>query len=381
MSFQPGNMIYTQGMGSAPENVEVPFIASRAPTTTDINFPIGKEWIYGSGNEAYVLTSFSVSAGITTANWQGLGGGTAGLSQLTGDSGTATPTGASIKLAGTANQISTSASGSTVTFSLPSSLVVTTLTATTLNGTTITTNNATAGLTLNGTTISATGSNSNIGITLSPKGTSPITTTGDITETLSGLTQIGFTVNNTNTTAGDSRFRAIVGGTGAGDPYSTYIVTGGSTWTTGVDNSDSDNYKLSASAALGTTDIAIWTTAGAMTNALGLTLTNGNLTFGTAGNKIISTSVGTTTTAGANSFGSVTLVAGTATVSTTAVTASSLIVLWRQSTGATGAAAMGYLVVGTITAATSFVINAADPANSTALIATDVSVVGWMIIN
>jgi hypothetical protein len=63
------------------------------------------------------------------------------------------------------------------------------------------------------------------------------------------------------------------------------------------------------------------------------------------------------------------------------VTANSLIVIWRQSVGATGAAALGMLSVGTITAATSFVINAWQPANATALQASDVSIIGYMIIN
>lgn len=107
----------------------------------------------------------------------------------------------------------------------------------------------------------------------------------------------------------------------------------------------------------------------------------GNLSFVTSGNKILSANVGTTTAAGANSFGSVTLVGGTATVATTSVTASSLIFIWRQSIGATGAAALGIMTVGTITAGTSFVINAVQSANATALQASDVSVVGYMIVN
>lgn len=112
-----------------------------------------------------------------------------------------------------------------------------------------------------------------------------------------------------------------------------------------------------------------------------ITATNGNLVLGTAGNKILSTSVGTTTAAGANSFGTVTLVGGTATVATSAVTSSSLIIIWRQSIGATGAAALGQLSVGTIVNGTSFVINAALTATATSLATTDVSVVGYMIIN
>jgi hypothetical protein len=105
------------------------------------------------------------------------------------------------------------------------------------------------------------------------------------------------------------------------------------------------------------------------------------LVLGTAGNKIVSTSVGSTTAAGANSFGTVTLVGGTATVSTTAITASSIVFLSRQTVGATGANPMGMLTRGTIVAATSFVINAWTTADATTLCATDVSNVGWMIIN
>lgn len=122
--------------------------------------------------------------------------------------------------------------------------------------------------------------------------------------------------------------------------------------------------------------------SGAVTAVTGsITATNGNLVLGTAGNKIISTSVASTTSAGANSFGTVTLVGGTATVSTTAVTANSIIILTRQSIGSTGAAALGQLTIGTVSAGTSFVINAALTATATSLATTDVSVIGWMIIN
>jgi hypothetical protein len=58
-----------------------------------------------------------------------------------------------------------------------------------------------------------------------------------------------------------------------------------------------------------------------------------------------------------------------------------LIQIWRQSIGATGAAALGMLTVGTIVNATSFVINAVQAADATALQASDVSVIGWTIIN
>ena len=119
-----------------------------------------------------------------------------------------------------------------------------------------------------------------------------------------------------------------------------------------------------------------------LTATLGaITATNGNFVKGTAGNKDVYTSVASTTAAGANSAGTVTLVGGTATISTTAVTASSLIRLYRQGIGSTGAAALGILTRGTITAGTSFVINSVQAADATALQASDVSVVFWEIVN
>jgi len=119
-----------------------------------------------------------------------------------------------------------------------------------------------------------------------------------------------------------------------------------------------------------------------LTATLGnITATNGNIVKGSAGNKDVYSSVASTTTAGANSAGTVTLVGGTATISTTAVTASSIIRIYRQGVGATGAAALGILSIGTITAGTSFVINAVQAANATALQASDVSVIAWEIVN
>lgn len=135
------------------------------------------------------------------------------------------------------------------------------------------------------------------------------------------------------------------------------------------------------------TNIATGTGGGTKTvnigNADGLTTVtlDADLHFGTAGNKIISDNVATTTTAGDNSFGTVTLVNGTATISTTSVTANSIIMLSRQGIGSTGAAALGVLTIGTIVAGTSFVITAVQPADATAAQTTDVSVIGWMIIN
>ena len=112
-----------------------------------------------------------------------------------------------------------------------------------------------------------------------------------------------------------------------------------------------------------------------------VTATNGNIVRGTAGNKDIYTSVASTTAAGANSAGTVTLVAGEAVIATTAVTAASQIRIYRQGVGATGAAALGILSILTRVANTSFTIRAVQPADATAAQAADVSIVAWEIVN
>lgn len=90
-------------------------------------------------------------------------------------------------------------------------------------------------------------------------------------------------------------------------------------------------------------------------------VSTGSLTLGTVGNKLNITT-GTNASAGTG-----TLAAGTATISTTAVTSSSLIFL-TDTSGSTG-----QLSVGTKTAGTSFVVNSS--------LITDTSTFNWWIIN
>lgn len=173
----------------------------------------------------------------------------------------------------------------------------------------------------------------------------------------------------------------------------TFAAGTGMTSIVGTSGTLTFNVNFAAPPAIGSgTPAAITGTTvnstGLMTAGTGLTATtgaitatNGNFVKGTAGNKDVYSSVATNATAGANSAGTVTLVGGTATVATTAVTANSLIRLYRQSIGATGAAALGLISRGTITAGVSFVINAVQAADATALQATDVSVVFWEIVN
>lgn len=185
-------------------------------------------------------------------------------------------------------------------------------------------------------------------------GSLAVTTTLNVTglSTLAAMTQVG---------------TASINASGAGV---TTIGTGG----TGATNIGNATGNTAVTGSL-TASTSLTATAG------NITATNGNIVKGTAGNKDVYTSVATTTTAGANSAGTVTLVGGTATVATTAITAASKVRLTRQSVGATGAAALGELSIGTISAGVSFIINAWSQANATALATTDVSSIWWEIVN
>lgn len=495
MTVPTGANLYTQGFGSRPENVEIPTYQTRAPGVTDTQWPLGKRWIDTVAGSEYSLCNFSTSNGVVSANWSLLGTNTGALNTLTGDSGGAiSPSAGNITLAGTAGQIATTGSGSTITFSLigpytPStytahgvligegtSPIVATAAGTsgqlliaatgadpafatlTSSGSTITVTggantlniDVTAPLNVahggtgrttltahslyvgngtsainpitNGTTgqalVAATGADPAFGtLPVAGGGTGAVTLTGVLTGngtsavTANSVTQhgvlLGGASNAVSSLAAAATGTTLMGSTGA-DPAFTgspsfsgsvtaatgLTVTAGGAGITGTTNINTTGAAVTSigTGGTGATNIGNATGNTAVTGSLtatttltatlgDITATNGNLVLGTAGNKIISTSVASTTTAGANSFGTVTLVGGTATVATTAVTASSIIMLTRQGVGSTGANPLGLLSVGTITAATSFVINAWSRTDATALQASDVSSIGWMIIN
>lgn len=99
-----------------------------------------------------------------------------------------------------------------------------------------------------------------------------------------------FEVDNTNNSSATSSaaLAATVGGASAGDAYSQYVVIGATTWTTGLDNSDSDKYKISASNTLGTSDALVLSTAGAatLTGVLSILATTNQIVLSTATNTL-----------------------------------------------------------------------------------------------
>lgn len=84
----------------------------------------------------------------------------------------------------------------------------------------------------------------------------------------SGVTNTLSVTNASNTASSQAQVNVTVGGTSAGDAYTTYTVSGTTNWSQGVDNSDSDAYVLAASTALGTTNVWRAATAGQITMPL-----------------------------------------------------------------------------------------------------------------
>jgi hypothetical protein len=133
MTVQPGANLYTQGFGSYPENVEIPVISNVNPAPTNVNYPIGKRWINQSNNTTWELTSITASQGTLTASWISTGGSTTAVATISGNTGTATPVAGNIAIDGTANEITTTASGNTITLSLTNPLFVGALQTSSIN--------------------------------------------------------------------------------------------------------------------------------------------------------------------------------------------------------------------------------------------------------
>lgn len=357
-----------QTSGSGTVAVPNPTIISpRAPSATDIVSPAGNPYQIGQYWENSVTGIVYIYIG--HGNWEQIAQPTLGpIDTLTGNSGGAIgPTLSNVNLLGTANQITTTGAASTITFSLTGPYTPATYAAHSV-------------LLGEGTSsIGTVGPNAATGLSLISQGAAadPIFGTvavpggGTGAVTLTGI----LTGNGTSAVTANAvtQHGVLIGG--AANAASSLGVAATGTVLAGVTGADpafTASPSVTGSITAGTT---ITATLGA------ITATNGNLVLGTAGNKILSTSVATTTTAGANSFGTVTLVGGTATVNTSAITTNSIVMLTRQTIGATGAAALGLVSRGAIVNGVSFVINALSTTDATALVATDVSNIGWMIIN
>lgn len=84
----------------------------------------------------------------------------------------------------------------------------------------------------------------------------------------SGATNGITTENTSNTASSDARLLMQVAGTSAGDAFASYAINAGQVWSQGLDNSAGDSFVLSASTALGTTNIITAAVAGQINQPL-----------------------------------------------------------------------------------------------------------------
>lgn len=111
-------------------------------------------------------------------------------------------------------------------------------------------------LRLDGNTVSSTDTNGDV--TIEPNGTGNINLSSDAvlqSEAAAGVSVSYSLINSSNTASATAFYNAQVAGATASDAYYKAEVASGQAWTWGLDNSASDEYSLSASATLGTSEV------------------------------------------------------------------------------------------------------------------------------
>ena len=81
---------------------------------------------------------------------------------------------------------------------------------------------------------------------------------------ISGVTNTLTVTNPSNTASSAARSTVTVGGTSAGNPTRNWNVAGSTDWEMGIDNADSQKWKLSQATALGTNDTIVAYKAGSV---------------------------------------------------------------------------------------------------------------------
>lgn len=420
--FAGASMLNPLGLGRSQPLP--PIVETRAPTSNDVNpeWRIGQLWVNKSTNIVYVLTSVA-----GTATWTAFASASGNVDTLSGDSGTATPSSGDIVIAGGTN-LTSAASGSTVTVNMDAAItlatsvtspVYTSAAATDMsvlaptgqdinvtlgdasaankmswldtgaaevasldsNGgmtaLSFATSAATAGITISGDDIDADGSDSNISITVSPKGTGDFivdvgdiqATAGDIIATRSSASgDVTVECTNSDNTAADSDafFEVAVGGTSGGNPGIRFQISSGQNYSMGIDNADSDKLVICADNDLGTDVLAKFDET-----TKDVEITQGNLVLAAVA-KQIQLNGGAVT----DFIGQATLSSGTVSVANTNIAAGDRIFVTRSSLNSS--TALGELVTA-ISAGASFSITSVSVADGSTTITGDTSVVDYII--
>jgi hypothetical protein len=165
--------------------------------------------------------------------------------------------------------------------------------------------------------------------------------------------------------ASDAYVEVSCGGSSGGDAGIRFELTGGQVYAMGLDNSDGDNLVISGSADIGTDNLMTIADAG------DVTVVKGNLILGAVA-KQLQMNGGAVT----DFIGQATLAAGTVTVANTNIAAGDRVFVTRSDLN--GSTALGVFDV-SITPATSFVIDARNPADATVQ-TNDISIVDYIIV-
>lgn len=210
-----------------------PIRARRAPASNDKGYPIGQQWINEVADTIYELSSVSNNS----ANWQLLGGASADVNTLSGDTGTASPAAGNIQIGGTVNQIVTSAAGSTVTVALTDDVIVNN----SIIADNFLTSNAVSGVEIIDNVIASIGAGANVDLFVGAKGTGLVVDNRTVIG--NSLTHIIQNDDNTNA-ASDATLHLVSGGASGGSPYLYYAIDALNDWTSGIDNADADCYAV-----------------------------------------------------------------------------------------------------------------------------------------
>lgn len=417
---------FVQGLEVAQLPVfPTPVESTRAPTSADINYELGQVWVRKDTAQVYILAQLASGA----ASWTLASPGASDVDTLTGDSGGAiSPAAGNITLAGGTN-ITTAGAGSTITFNLDAAISLATSVTSPIYTTSAAdmninsaanqdilvqmgdaagaqkisfedsasaevasldsdgamtalsyaTSAAAAGLTISGDDIDADGTDANITITVSPKGTGDFVvdvgdiqaTAGDIIATRSsaaGEVTVEVTNSDNTSAASDSFFEAAVGGTSSGNPGMRFQISGGQNYSMGIDNaSANDDLLICGDNDIGTDPLVTIAEAG------NVTVNKGNLILGA-----VATQLQMNGGAATDFIGQATLASGTATVANTNIAANDRIFLTRAALNSS--TALGELTITAQTASTEFIITAIDPADGTSTIAGDTSIVNYVIV-
>lgn len=327
--------------GATPSNsLNSAIRATRAPASTDTrgpqgNLTVGQRWIDTSANATYTLTSFSASNGIVSATWITDGGGSGALATLSGDTGTATPSGGNIQIAGGAG-ITTSASGAVVTVAL-------------------------------------TGGSTAIDSFVPDAGTNPVVPTALGAVTMAGTANQITTTGGTNslTFSVPSAFIAPGSIVATTTVASTTTMTAGTGLTATTGNISATTGNVSAGAAVSATTT--------VTAGTGITATTGNITA-SAGNVVINGAgkfLAIHTGAATDFLGTLTLTSGTVTVSNTNIATGDIILLTRIATNASTTLGMETY---TISNGVNFVVTAKIIGTPASTQTGDASTFGYIIV-